>query len=375
MNCRQAEKVIRSFSPPISHDTFLRLIRTTPIEVPFTTTIGLDDFAFRKGNHYGTLICDLISHQPIAILPARTGEMVEDWLKLHPSIQVVSRDGSKTYREAITKANPNIQQISDRWHLLKNAKEALEKWLEQYIPAQIEWHKPNDEQQEIVLVKKPIDEPKWQIIHQVQQDYKKGSRITNFVKKYQLSRGTIYNYLKRQTPPLKTKRKSKPSQLTLQPYQESIILYDEQRLTTDQIVMKIRAEGYEGSYSAVRKFLKPHRAQKKKQFVQTMECRISRTQVLSFIWTGFASLNEENQLLLKRCITAFPGVVQAEEIIQGYRNLFQTNDVTGLLEWLNKQLSNKLSPLYSHSLGIRKDLTAVKNALLSPYSNGVNAKI
>lgn len=41
------------------------------------------------------------------------------------------------------------------------------------------------------------------------------------------------------------------------------------------------------------------------------------------------------------------------------------------LNWLNKQLSNKLSPLYSHSIGIRKDLTAVKNGLISPYSNGL----
>lgn len=371
MSCRQAEKVICPFLPAISHDTFLRLIRTTPVELPFTTSIGLDDFAFRKGHRYGTLICDLISHQPIAILPERTGEIVEEWLKQHPHIQLISRDGSKTYREAITRANPKIQQISDRWHLLKNAREALEKWLEQHIPAQIEWHKPNDDQQQFKLVEKPIDEPKWEIIQQVQQDYKTGSRITTLAKEYQLSRGTIYNYLKKQTPPLKTKRKSKPSQLRLQPYYDSIILYDEQRLTTDQIVVKIRAEGYDGSTSAVRKFLEPHRAQQKKQFILTLEERVSRAQVLSFIWAGFASLNEEKQLLLKRCISAFPGLVQAEEIIQEYRNLFQTPNINGLLDWMNKQLANRLSPLYSHSIGIRKDLAAVKNALTSPYSNGL----
>lgn len=95
-------------------------------------------------------------------------------------------------------------------------------------------------------------ELKWEIIQQVQQDYKTGSRITPLAKEYQLSRGTIYNYLKKQTPPLKTKRKSKPSQLRLQPYYDSIILYDEQRFTTEQIVVKIHAEGYDGTTSAVR---------------------------------------------------------------------------------------------------------------------------
>src|SRR5690606_24659801 len=137
----------------------------------------------------------------------------------------------------------------------KNAKEALERWLEQHIPAQIEWHTPNVQAQKPkASIKKHIDETKWQVIQQVQKDYKAGLRITTLAKKYQLSRGTIYKYLKKQTPPLKTKRKAKPSQLKLQPYYAAIIGYGKQRLTTDQIVGKLRTEGYEGSYSAVRKF-------------------------------------------------------------------------------------------------------------------------
>lgn len=160
----------------------------------------------------------------------------------------------------------------------------MERWLEQHIPAQIEWHTPNDRAQPIFSIEKPIDETKWQVIQQVQKDYKAGLRITTLAKKYQHSRGTIYKYLKKQTPPLKTKRKARPSQLKL-PYYESIIEYEEQRLTTDQIVGKLHTEGYEGSYSAVRKFLELLRAQKKKQSIQTLECRVSRTQVLSYYGT------------------------------------------------------------------------------------------
>ena len=137
-------------------------------------------------------------------------------------------------------------------------------------------------------------------------------------------------------------------------------MYEEQRLTTDQIVGKLRREGYDGSYSAVRKFIEPLRAHKKKQFIQTLECRVSRAQVLSFIWTGFASLNEEKQLLLKRCITVFPDLLQVGKIIQDYRNLFQTKDVSGLNVWMKKQLSNKHSPLHSHSIGMRIDISRCK---------------
>lgn len=128
-----------------------------------------------------------------AILTGRTSELVETWLKTQPHLQTVSRDGSKTYLEAITNANPSIAQVSDRWHLIKNAKETLFKWLEQKLPAQIEWHQLSDEEIIKPSEEKPIDEPKWQLIQQVQQDYKTGIRITQLAKKYQLSRGTIYN--------------------------------------------------------------------------------------------------------------------------------------------------------------------------------------
>lgn len=371
MSCRQAEKVAYSFLPRISHDTFLRIIRTTSIELPATTTIGIDDFAFRKGCHYGTLICDLKTHQPLAILPGRTSEIVETWLQCHPHIQTISRDGSKTYREAITNTNPKITQISDRWHLIKNMKTALEKWLEQKLPAQIEWHIELNEQVITLPIEKPIDEVRWQLIQQVQQDYNNGLRITHIAKKHQLSRGTIYNYLKRTKPPQKTTRKTKPAQLKLQPYYNSIIKHDSERLTLDQIIEKIRVEGYDGSRSAVRKFLEPYRANKKKQFAKTLAYRVSRIQITQWIWTGFEMLNDEQKKLLERCLSIYPAIEYVEQIVQEYRTLFRNKDVSALIDWMNTQLMNKQSPFYGHSLGIRKDLAAVKNALTSPFSNGL----
>ncbi|OCS89624.1 hypothetical protein A6K76_12305 [Caryophanon latum] len=181
MSCRQAERIIQPYLRRVSHDAFLRLIRATTIELPHTTAIGIDDFAFRKGADYGTLICDLTTHQPLAILPSRTSTVVESWLRTQPQLQIVSRDGSKTYREAIT-ANSSITQVSDRWHLIKNAKDTLFKWLEQKLPTQIEWHQLGDEDVVQPAAEKPIDEPKWQLIQQVQHDYKAGIRITQLTK-------------------------------------------------------------------------------------------------------------------------------------------------------------------------------------------------
>jgi transposase len=97
------------------------LVRRSPLpakEEP--RIIGLDDWARRRRLRYGTLICDLERSQPIDLLPDRSVESVEAWLKEHPSVAVVSRDGSSEYASAIRKGAPQAQQVSDRWHLVKN---------------------------------------------------------------------------------------------------------------------------------------------------------------------------------------------------------------------------------------------------------------
>jgi transposase len=62
----------------------------------------------------------LVRSQPIDLLPERSVETVEAWLKEHPSLDVVSRDGSSEYASAIRKGAPQARQVSDRWHLVKN---------------------------------------------------------------------------------------------------------------------------------------------------------------------------------------------------------------------------------------------------------------
>lgn len=85
-----------------------RFIKRCP---PF---IGIDDFAFRKGHSYGTIICDLSTHKPVALLPERYPETISEWLKNHQNIQVVSRDGYQAFRKGIQNASQSILQVYDR---------------------------------------------------------------------------------------------------------------------------------------------------------------------------------------------------------------------------------------------------------------------
>ena len=89
--------------------------------------VGVDDFAFRKGHNYGTILVNLETHQPIALLADRKAETLIEWLQAHPGIEVLSRDRSKTYKSAMDKAAPDAMQVADRFHLMKNLSETLER--------------------------------------------------------------------------------------------------------------------------------------------------------------------------------------------------------------------------------------------------------
>ena len=74
--------------------------------------VGIDDFAFKKRFTYSIIIIDLVTHQPLDILPTRESSDVTAWLKRYPDIKVVSRVGSKSYAKAIKDAYPDIKSWS-----------------------------------------------------------------------------------------------------------------------------------------------------------------------------------------------------------------------------------------------------------------------
>ena len=111
---------------PVSNDTLLRAVRRrgSPSFAP-PTVIGIDDWAWRRNQRYGTLICDLERRKTIALLPDREPATAEAWLAAQPQIGIVARDRGGGYGLAAQKALPNAVQVADRWHLMENASQAF----------------------------------------------------------------------------------------------------------------------------------------------------------------------------------------------------------------------------------------------------------
>ena len=104
---------------PASWMTILRQMMARPsASVEQVVQLGIDDFSFRRGRTFGTILVDLQSRQVIDLLPDRSVETVSAWMKAHQEIRLVRRDRAGDYSSAAARSAPQARQCADRFHLL-----------------------------------------------------------------------------------------------------------------------------------------------------------------------------------------------------------------------------------------------------------------
>ncbi|MFD3939539.1 ISL3 family transposase [Streptomyces sp. NPDC058611] len=125
---------------PVSRSTVLRLVDALPEpEVPAPRVVGVDEYATRKGRHYGTVLVDVETRRPVDMLPDRESSSLAAWLALRPGIEVVCRDRASFFAEGATVGAPQAVQVADRWHLWHNLSEAAERSIAQHANTCASW--------------------------------------------------------------------------------------------------------------------------------------------------------------------------------------------------------------------------------------------
>lgn len=213
----------------LSRMTFLRSLLLLPNPpVGKVKAVGIDDFAWKRGKRYGTVIIDLETHDVLDLLPDREAESVKQWLLIHPEIEIVSRDRGGAYADGAAQGAPQAQQIADRWHLCKNLGDAVEAYLVRQKPQLPPLPVQESVSQEISAPAIPLPplprpmprqhasqekrERKQHVVDQVRKLHEEGNSLHTIAASLHLARNTVRRYLRLEGS---VQTKSRPRKPTL----------------------------------------------------------------------------------------------------------------------------------------------------------------
>src|SRR5260370_23366968 len=254
---------------PISEATMLCSLFLVPLpEVGKVRVVGVDDWSWRRGKRFGSILVNLETHKIIGLLADREAESVRQWLATHPEVDVVSRDRGRVYIDGATLGAPKATKVADRWHILSNLGDAVEEFL---IRAHIrlkDGKAPLGENQER---DKPLSSfsatpasqrksqarllRKWKLYQQVQQLHASGMSLRKIGEELGLARNTVRKYFRQPPePPLPTPRPLRASQLD--PYEDYLLeRWSQGERNAAQLYREISARGYRGATTMRRAYI------------------------------------------------------------------------------------------------------------------------
>jgi transposase len=382
-----------------SRNTFLRSIASLPLPAFSTPKIlGVDDFAFRKGHHYGTILVDLESNQPIALLADRTAETLEAWLKVHPGIEILSRDRSKAYKSGMDNGAPDAIQVADRFHLLQNLEEILERFFKEHVSTLQQVEKAQlqaDSNTVPQALEPPLDLQSSKVLNRSQRLEKyeqthalreQGYRVKDIAYHLGIGIRTVYTYLSAATFPERqpTIRQQGSGLEAYKPYiQQQWCLGNRQ---TKALFQEIQQQGYKGSYPTLARF-----TQQLRQWEPATSCpdalndlpgrgpapplqKIAQKPLTArrgawLILQYQETLSEDEEKLLERLVQQ-PELSEVITLAQDWIKLLRQRLPQQLDSWLERAKNSSSKAFQSFAKGLKEDYDAVKNALTLEVSNG-----
>lgn len=389
---KPAERICEAVSMPTSDTTILRLAKSGDMPVSKgVTAVGVDDWAFKKRDSYGTILVDLQTGKVIDLLPDREEGTLKEWLAQRPGIKIMTRDRFSNYQKAMAVGAPQAAQVADRWHLLKNLGEAVQKILtKQYSKANAvlaDIRLENEKRKEAAIPQQPgqrgaksdgVSQPggiRQQRFRQLKELQGKGYSIRAMARHLGMHRQTVKGYLDIETLPRKSQGGINQLEKFFPYIKERMGQEPDMLLTT--LWKELREQGYPGAYSTLSEALKYHgiRIGKKAGTTKKLPTRAGATfkPSTTAIWfvSEQANLSDAQRKIVEDLCATSKDMEKAFSLAQSFRNMMaKRSGNIELRDWIMKSKRSGIPEMASFAKGLLTDYAAIENALTLQWSNG-----
>jgi transposase len=387
---------------PGSRNTVLRRVRQLPTPAyPSPHVVGIDDWAYRKGHRYGTIVVDLERGGPIDILADRSAETVASWLEAHPDVRVVARDRSEAYAAGIRQGAPDAVQVADRFHLLTNLAEALELVFSAHGKEREAF---NEAQSRAPVIQKdgsvavPVPPPPRASTAQNLAEQRRARRLATYeqvralrrqggsgnaiARQVGIGKSTVFRSLRSPAFPERKGHRGRGRSL-LNAYKTYLLKrWNEGCRDALRLFHELRSRGYRGSYATVARY-----AQRLRQ-AQGLAPRQRRTRELppavaeptkppltarSATWLIMRreeKRDEDAKQQVAQLQHLHSELAQAIALTQDFAPLVRQRLNDQLDAWLERATTCGLKAFQGFANGLREDYQAVKAGLTFPWSTG-----
>jgi len=386
-----------------SPSSCLRMILKENIPNKFNLEhIGIDDWAFKKGRNYGTIVVNTLTGKAIDLLDSRDSQDVGEYLRQYKNLKTVTRDRASAYSNAIKMHHSNIHQIADKFHLVKNLGDNI------YHIIKINYNKIlkelNYEDEPKIIdnhykftVKPKIDSSSQCIIShtikqkrtfkQVKELRAKNYSINAISRILKMHKTTVMKYIKLDRLPIQIR----PIRNSITPYIKIINDCCNKLMKVDDIYDKVKSMGYNRTKSAFRhniaifypNYSKDRRNINKYRYDiseikdSNQKVLISPAKLSIYLTTKSFGINKltnkvsEEYEFAHDIINKSNILKELQSLSDRFRSILKNRDKVKLLKWLKDCSKCKYRKLVNFAKKINEDLQPVLNALKYKYSNGV----
>ena len=391
-SAKSASRLLGHLGIRISASTVLRdLHRMRPSKHEDVTKIGVDDWAWRKGVRYGSIIIDYERGHPIDLLGDRGADSFEKWIEEHKKVGVVSRDRSTDYSSAIASSERPITEVADKFHLIKNITDRMAKLIaENYSDYRRAIRDEEDrfteemEQSSGGYGKDPTIENadsrdvKFKEVKELQE---KGFKPTTIAKRLGIARQTATKYCRMKGLPQRN------SKLRNEYYKYDAYVEQESKKGKPLCIIhkEVTLMGFSGSLSPFYEHYKylsdGHRGYRSKDWkpsTQNIKLQDNRSVLLPIksimsiidIALKHKDMNESQQKTFNLLIS-LPWFKEMFGATERFCQVIKGKETTELIKWMRCYWKTSIASLKTFILGIMRDFQAVRNTIKLDITNGI----